>query len=171
MEECMKARYLGSLAVLLVLLAFPASASTVSFLLIETGINDEAPNTQYTSLWEGGLMAAFFDAGHIVTNSPITRMEKKPSQDLSGYVAEDFAEAAEGGAEYFILGYLEYKLDGLKPVPVGIAVKVYMTDSKKLIHELGFPAGTGRNLGEEYQLAQNAGRSIISHMTERLGKV
>jgi len=167
MEECMKCKYLFSMVVLLVLLAFPASASMVSFLIIETGINDEAPNSQYTSLWEGGLMAAFFDAGHIVTNSPSSRMEKKPSQDISGYVAEDFAEATENGAEYFILGYLEYKLEGLRPTPIGMAVKVYTIDSRELIHELGFPAGTGRNLSEEYQLAQSAGRSIISHMKER----
>jgi len=162
----MNQKILGIMALLLVLLVFPVSASMVSFLLVETGINDDAPNSQYTSLWEGGLMAAFFDAGHIVTNSPYTRIEKMPSQDLSGFVAEDFAEAVQGGAEYFILGYLEYKMDGQKPVPVGMAIKVYTTGSKKLIHEQGFPAGTGRNLNEEFQLAQSVGRTIISQIKE-----
>jgi hypothetical protein len=139
----------------------------VSILLIETGLSDDAPNTQYASLWEGGLMSAFFDAGYIVTNSPITRMEKRPSQDLSGFVAEDYKEAAEGGAEYFILAYLEYGLAGGKYTPSGISFKVYSTRSNEIIYEEGFPAGTGRNLNEEYQFAQNTGRTIISRLKDR----
>ena len=160
----MNSKRLWSLTLLLMLLALPASASMVSFLLVETGLNEEAPNTQYTSLWEGGLMAAFFDAGHIVTNSPITRMEKRPTQDFPAEVAEDLNEAAIGGADYFVVGYLEYRSEGSNVVPVGMALKVYTTDTKKLVYEQGFPAGRGKNLNEEYQFAQNAGRTLMSHI-------
>jgi hypothetical protein len=158
---------LGSMAALLMLLAFPASASMVSFLMVETGINEEVSSGQYTSLWEGGLMAAFFDAGHIVTNGPVARMEKKPSRDLTGTVEVDFNEAVKGGAEYFILGFIEYQVRSGKPVPVGIALKLYQTDSKKLVFEQSFPAGSGKNLDEEYLFAQNAGKVIISHLKDR----
>ena len=160
----MNSKRLWGMAALLVLLAFPASASMVSFMLVETGIDEEAPSTQYTSLWEGGLMAAFFDAGHIVTNSPITRMEKRPAQDLTGQVAVDLDEAAIGGAEYFVVGYLEYRVEGVNVFPVGMALKVYTTGSRKLIYEQGFAAGRGKDLNEEYQFAQNAGRALISHI-------
>jgi len=153
---------LGTMAVLLLLLVFPASASMVSFLVVETGLNNEA-NTQYGSLWEGGLMAAFFDAGHIVTNCPIVRMEKRPENDISGNIGNDFFEAAVNGADYFVLCYLEFK-DG--SVPNAIVVKIYNINAEKLIFERSFPAGTGKSLNEEYQIAQNAGRIIVSNVKD-----
>ena len=158
---------LGIIALLSLLLIFPVSASMVSFLLVETGISDDVPNSQYTSLWEGGLMAAFFDAGHIVTNGPAARMEKKPLQDFTGVLGDDFNEAVEGGAEYFVLGFLEYQMQGGNPVLLGIALKLYDADSQKLIYEQRFPAGNGKTLDEEYRFAQDAGRSIISHLSKR----
>jgi hypothetical protein len=158
----MNYKRLMGIAVLLLLMVFPASASMVSFLVIETGLNEET-STQYGSLWEGGLMAVFFDAGHIVTNSPIARMEKRPDEDLSGYIEVDFYEARVGGAEYFILAFLEFQKKDAA-VPTAIIIKIYSTDSEKLIFERSFPAGTGRSLGEEYQIAQNAGRVIVSNM-------
>ena len=158
---------IGSMTVLFILLSFPASASMVSFLMVETGLGEDISSGQYTSLWEGGLMDAFFDAGHIVTNSPIERMEKKPAMDLSGQVASDFNEAASGGMDYFVLGFLEYQIQGTTAVPVGIALKVYQTNSKKLLYEKRFPAGTGKTLDDEYKNAQDAGRTIISHLAKR----
>ena len=153
---------LGCMAILFLVLAFPASASMVSFLLVETGINNENMNTQHGSLWEGGLMEVFFNAGHIVTNYPITRMDKKPTQDLSGVIRADFIEAAENGAEYFILGFLEYK----EMVPVGVTLKLYKTKTQELVFEQNFPAGRGRSMNEEYSLAQNAGRIIVSNIKD-----
>ena len=158
---------LGSLTLLFVLLAFPVSASMVSFLVVETGLNEETPPNQISSIWEGGLMAAFFDAGHIVTDSPITRMEKKPAKDFSGIIEADFNEAAAAGSEYFILSYLEYQFQNGRFVPVSIAVKLYKIDSKKLMYEQSFPVGKGRNPAEEHQNAQSAGRAISSHIAER----
>ena len=157
----------GIVAALLLFLVFPVSASMVSFMVVETGLNDEIVSTQYASLWEGGLMEAFFNAGHIVTNYPITRMDKKPANDLSGSIRNDFNEAIEGGAEYFLLGYLDHQIRGRSAVPTGITIKLYRTDSRELIFEQDFPAGTGRNLNEEYQLAQNTARLIIVNIKDR----
>ena len=159
-------RLLG-LAVLSILLAFPSSASMVSFLVVETGLNEEAASTPYTSLWEGGLMDAFFDAGHIVTNSPAARMLKKPVQDLSGVVEEDYKDAISGGADFFVLGFLEYQNREGRPVPSSIAVKLYRTDLKILVFEQNFPVGSGKDLNEEFRIAQSAGRAIISKITGR----
>ena len=158
---------LGILVVLSILLIFPVSASMVSFLLVETGIGENVPESLYGSLWEGGLMAAFFDAGHIVTNSPIARMEKKPAGDFTGIVENDFYEAVSGGAEFFVLGFLEFQVQGGRPVPVGIVLKLYNSGSQKLLFEQQFPAGKGRTNDDEYQSAQNAGRIIVSHLEGR----
>jgi len=153
---------LVSMVVLLLILVIPASASTVSFLVVETGLNEEA-RTQYGSLWEGGLMEVFFDAGHIVTNYPITRMGKRPAEDLSGAIGLDFNEARVGGADYFILAFLEFKDSS---VPNAMIIKIYSTNTEKLVFERNFSAGTGRNLGEEYQIAKSAGQIIVSNMRE-----
>ena len=157
---------LGCLAVLFMLLVFPASASMVCVMLVETGINEGASSGQYATLWEGGLMAVFFDAGHIVTNSPIARMEK-PARDLSGQLEADFNEAVRGGADFFVLAFLEFKNLGERAVPIGIALKLYNSGTRNLVYEQRFPAGSGKSLDEEYQIAQNAGRTIISHLSKR----
>jgi len=152
------------MAVLLFLLVFPASASMVSFLVVETGLNDET-RTQYGSIWEGGLMDAFFDAGHIVTNSPIARLVKMPEKDLSGPIGNDFSEAAANGAGYFILCFLEFQnKDGA--VPNAMVIKIYETNGEKLVFERSFPAGTGKNLSDEYQIAHNAGKAIVSNIKD-----
>jgi len=160
----MNNKRLVSAAVLFLLLVFPASASMVSFLVVETGLNEET-QTQYGSLWEGGLMDVFFDAGHIVTNYPIARMEERPAEDLSGHIEVDFYEASRGGADYFVLAFLEFQSKEAS-VPNAVIIKIYNTNTEKLIFERNFSAGTGKNLGEEYQIAKNAGQVIVSNIKD-----
>ena len=158
-------RLLGLVAVFL-LLAFPASALMVSILVVETGISEDVPSMPYAGLWEGGLMDAFFDAGHIVTNSPAFRLERKPAQDLGVFVEDDYNEAIAGGAEYFVLCFLEYQRRGNSVRPVGIELKLYKTDSNRLVYQQSFPAGSGRNNNDEYQIARNAGRTVASQLKD-----
>lgn len=166
-EESMVNKRLGCLAALLLLMAIPASASMVSLLVVETGLNEEISGEPYGSLWEGGLMAAFFDAGYVVTNSPISRMEKRPANDLTGIARTDFDEAVTGGADFFVLGFLEYTVRGKEAIPVRIALKIFNAASGKMIHEQSFPAGVGKDLDEEYQNAQGIGQLIISRIKDR----
>lgn len=169
-EECMKHKRFVSVTILSILLltvlTIPASAFTVSVLVVETGLNEETPSTRYSSLWEGGLMETLFNAGHIVTNSPITRMEKKPSQDLTGMVRADFNEASSGGVEYFILGFLDHLVKEGEATPTDMTLKIYRTDVAELVFQQVFPARKGKNMDEEYQFAQDAGWTIISHIKE-----
>ena len=157
---------LASFAFMLLVLSFPAFATMVSFLVVETGIGEEIASSQYSSLWEGALMDVFFDAGHIVTNHPVARMQEKPGLELPDIIKIDFYEALEGGAEYFLLGYLEYKNSEEIAVPVQITLKLYKLESRELIYERIFPAGNGNNLNEDYQLAQRAGQTIISRIKD-----
>jgi len=155
-------KHLGSIAVLLVILAFPVSASMVSFQLVETGLNEEASSGHYSRLWESGLMSVFFDAGYIVTSSPVARMNF-----TSHVIEQSLNEAVEGGADYFVLGFIEYNTHRGRALPVGIALRIFDSNSRQLIHEQNFPAGTGRNDSEEFQLAQSVGRVIISQIKDR----
>ena len=163
----MNYKLLGCMALLIMILIFPVSASLVSFLIVETGLNEDIPSTQYGMLWEGGLMAGFFDSGRIVTNGPMTRMEEKPAKDLSGAIRFDFDDAVRGGADYFILCVLDHRLQGRRAIPVDITIRAYRTDTRELIFEQSFPVGRGRNQNEEFQNAQSAGREIVSHIRNR----
>jgi len=155
---------LAFFAVLLMFFVFPVSASMVSLTIIETGLNSDKQSPPYSNMWEGGLMAVFFDAGHIITNSPIGRMESKPPADISGTLEYDFREAVLGGAEYFVLGVIDY--NSQRGVPETIDVRVYKTNSRQLIYEQTFKAGGGKNSSEEYQIAVNAGKVIISQLKD-----
>ena len=113
-------------------------------------------------------MSVFFDAGHIVTNNPILRMEQEAPVEIRGTAIEnDLNDAAQAGAEYIIFGFIEYQVQGNRAAPVKINIKLYETSSRELVYEQNFPVGRGRNSNEEYQFAQNAGRSIISHVKDR----
>ena len=162
----MNYKRIWGLAVLIAFLSFPASADVVSFMVVETGLRERTETTQIASVWEGALMDVFFEAGHIVTNSPITQMDSRPV-NFNDSLRNDFEEAVNGGAEYFILGFLEFGHNGGRTAPVGIQVKIYETGSGDLIYEQGFPAGTGRSLNDEYRLAQDTGRIIISNIRGR----
>jgi hypothetical protein len=159
-------RILGAV-VLFLLFSFSASASTVSFLVVETGLNDGIATPQSSSrIWEEGLMAFFFDAGHIVTNNPILRMDEQVPAEIRGTIVEyDFREAITGGAEYFVLGFLEYEIQGSRAAAVKMNIKIYSTFPEELVFEQVFPAG--RSTSEENVLVRNAGRTIISHIKDR----
>ncbi|MCL2374087.1 MAG: hypothetical protein FWC65_02440, partial [Treponema sp.] len=79
----------------------------------------------------------------------------------------DFDEAVRAGANYFIVGFIEYNTARGRAVPVGISVKVYDSATRQRIHEENFPAGSGRNLGDEMNMAQDAGRAMVSRMEGR----
>jgi len=160
----MKYKPLLCMAMLLTVLIFPASASMVSFLVVEAGLNEGAPTTQYGTIWEDGLMSSFFEAGLIVTNSPILRVSEKPEATLTGAARVDFYEAVQGGAEYFILCIIGYEFQGRRMVPVEITIKTYRTDTQERLFEQRFPVGRGRSRGEEIRNAQTAGRIVISQI-------
>jgi hypothetical protein len=139
---------LGALLVFFALLTFPLSASMVSFLVIETGLQPESSAGEYSSLWEDGLMGVFFDSGHIVSNGPVLRLEKNPVKEFPDEIQADFLEAREGGAEYFIMALLEYRIDNGNYKPSGVSVRVFSTSSRDLVYQQRFSAGAGTDLRE-----------------------
>jgi len=82
-------------------------AATVSFYVIETGINEEIDVKQSQSIqWENAFMDVFFDAGYIISNAPIMRLEKKPPDILQ---VVDINEAEIYGIDYMLIVLLDYK--------------------------------------------------------------
>ncbi|MCL2832350.1 MAG: hypothetical protein FWD78_04195 [Treponema sp.] len=155
-------------ALILGLTAAPLFASMVSFLVVEEGLQPGSDAGDYSSLWEGGLMGAFFDAGHIVSNSPVLRVEKlSPSGENTAVPAEvqkDYLEANSGGADFFILAVLEYRLQDKKMKPFQVDIKIIRTNNGQLVYNESFPAGSAVNLQEEYLNAQQTGGVIAAQL-------
>ena len=138
----------------------------VSVLVIETGLNEESNAGLYSSLWEDSLMSVFFDAGYIVSNGTILRLEKKPVKDFPDEMRVDFEEASEGGAEYFVLALLEYRDQQGRVKPSGVSLRVFSVNTRRLIYQRNFPAGTGADLDEEYTRAKEAAKTLIPYLKD-----
>jgi hypothetical protein len=153
---------LGIIVIFWIFLAFPLSASMVSFLVVEEGARPGNQSGDYSSAWEDGLMGAFFDAGHIVSNSPVLRIDKLSDAEFPPELDVDYWDALEGGADYFLIAVLEYRPQDNKPYSVRI--KVFSTTSQRLVFEQRFPAGTGVNSRDEYTKAQETAKIVVSQL-------
>jgi hypothetical protein len=94
----------------------------VSFFIIETGLPLEGAKTQYSKLWENTFFDVFFDAGYIVCNSPMMRIESKPKMSLEKFVKNEVDEARDGGADYFLVAQLDYQGDSSTPREVSLVL-------------------------------------------------
>jgi hypothetical protein len=160
---------LGMTVLLFVFLVLPLSASMVSFMVVEVGLRQEANRNEYSSVWEDGMMGVFFDAGHIVSNSPVMRLEKISEGILPQEVEADYQDARRGGADYFVLVFLEYVPQGGLLRPQGARIRIFASRESvgNLIYEEQFPANTGGSLRDESARAQEAARIIMTKMKER----
>ena len=52
-------------------------------------------------LWESGLMDVFFEAGHIVSNAPALRLDRKPAEAFPEAARPELNEAIAGGGGVF----------------------------------------------------------------------
>jgi hypothetical protein len=147
----------------------PLPAATVSFLVVETGLSHEMGNSVYSNLWESGLLDVFFEAGHIVSNAPIKRLDKKPQKPFPDEVRGDLDDAAEGGAEYFILAFLDYPQGGTGeiPKPRNIALRVFKISPYKLLYEQLYSDKAAVNLDEEFTTIKQSIRGLVPHMADK----
>jgi hypothetical protein len=132
-----------------VFFVFNLPAAMVSFLVIETGLNEEDPKRQHTQQWENYLLDVFYEAGHIVCNAPIRRLEKKPSDEVPKEAKADFLEAAEVGVDYFIIAQLDYAPGSLKPNEISLKLYKMLPSPYKKIHEKHFAGKTYKTENEE----------------------
>ena len=115
-----------------ILLIFSINAATVSFYVIETGVNEDFDIKQSQSIqWENAFLDVFFDAGYIISNAPILRIEKKPSDVLQ---VVDIEEAVDYGVDYMLIVLLEYKKDLKEPIEVSFYI-YRVTRKEKVIEK------------------------------------
>jgi len=134
-------------AVLALIITFSAQAAMVSFLVIETGLGEDEIQRQHTQQWENYLLDVFFEAGHIVCNAPILRLEKKTMEDLPKEARNDFNEAADGGVEYFIIAQLDYSDGSMNPNE--ISLRLFTLAPVKKVHEKKYTAKSYKTADDE----------------------
>jgi hypothetical protein len=154
----------------------PAFAHTVSFMVVETGLRQEGPAMESTNRWENGLMDVFFDAGHIVSNALVLRIDRKPTTDLPDEARRDFEEAREGGVDFFILAFLDYRSQNESeqndpshpdPTPRRVSLRIFRVNPYQFIFEEGYSEGNTSPGGDELTRAKNAARLILPHLRNR----
>jgi len=141
--------------------ALPLSAATVSFLVIESGLDMEAGVNRHSELWENGLLDVFFESGHIVSNAPILRLDYIPAEAFPIEARDEFDNALEGGVEYFIIALLEYQNQGEGLGPRQITLRLFTTRPLKLVYEQKYNGFNPRSVGEEYDNLRKAASALI----------
>jgi len=146
-----------------IFLVFPVSAATVSFLVIETGLSDETGDRQHSGLWESGLLDVFFEAGHIVSNAPIMRLDSKPPEKFPEEAIFELENALEGGVEYFIIALLEYPEKGeLKPR--NVVLRIFRSTTLEMIYEGQYADNRPRTIREDFDSLKRAARGLVSYI-------
>jgi len=107
-----------------------AGASMVSFYVIETGIPEETETIQHSVNWENAFLDIFFDAGHIVCNAPILRLQKKPSVDISNMV--DMKDAKDSGIEFILIAQIDYEENTRTPKEIVFIIYNLITNERLL---------------------------------------
>ena len=151
------------LTVLLIFAGFPLFAATVSVLVIETGLPAESGTSQYSGLWESALLDVFFDAGHIVSNAPLMRLEYFPDEVFPDEAQKDLNEAIEGSMDYMVIALLEYKVkdSGNIQKPGNVRLRVFRTQNAQLVYEMSYTDTKVKPLKEEFDSLKTAARKLL----------
>jgi hypothetical protein len=138
-----------------------AEATTVSFVVIETGVPQEG-RSHYSERWENALLDVFFDAGYIVCNAPIMRLDSKPSASkMQDYIQADLEDAREGGADFLIIAQLDFSAN---PAPQEISFIMYRVTPSSKIHESRVTGKTFRTDKEAEDELKTVAKGLVPHL-------
>ena len=136
---------------------FPLNAANVSFLVMETGIQQGSPSVRYSTLWENGLMEVFFEFGHIVSNAPMMQLFERPKDIFPAEAERDYKDAKEGGIDFFIIAIINYPTTRANAVkPQNVILRLFNTKSENLLHEKTYSDTKSKTPKEEYDFIKDA---------------
>jgi len=146
-------------------LAFSIGAATVSFYVVEAGVNEDLDVKQSQSIeWENAFMEVFFDAGYIISNAPIMRLEKKPSDILQ---VVDIDEAVACGIDYMLIVLPEYKKDMKEPIEVSFYIYRVIRKEKVIEKKITLKRGS---VQDDYNNMKSIAKGFIPYIREGKGK-
>ena len=140
----------------------PVSAHTISVMVVETGLRGPFPGAA-SKHWESGFMDALFNAGHIVSNEPIIRINPKPEGELPREIQWAFEAAVEGQADYFVLLLLDYQgfTDPRSPAPRQISLKIYQVNPYEFVLEQEYEGRRNTPASDEEIHARDAAIGLL----------
>ena len=142
--------------IMCIFLGFSAEASMVSFCVIETGLPSEIEERRQSVFWENAFMDVFFDAGHIVSNAPIMRLESKPSGDI---IQEfDIMEFRRAGIDFMIIARLDYNIDLTLS---DVSFFIYKVNTENKINETRLDRMPPKNEKDEYAYMKSIAKGLI----------
>jgi hypothetical protein len=160
---------LGAGTLLIMALAVSVHGSTISFMVIETGIPEGIPTLDSSRLWEYALLDVFFSAGHIVSNAPILRAAERPDKNFPEEARAFLNEALEGGAEFFVVAALDYQdppqagTGDLQPQKVSL--RLFKTSPHRFLYSQEYSAQDLRHAGKDaISNARNVARVMAAHL-------
>ena len=145
----------------------PVSAYTVSFIVVETGLPEEQGVCESSILWETGLLDVFFDAGHIVSNAPLLRLDELPAKQFPDEAVESLNEANAGAADYVVLALLDYPGNGVPytiPKPKQVSLRLFKTIPFRFIREEKFTDSQKAGAGEDFISAKQAAVKMLPYL-------
>jgi len=157
----------GILAIIIgIFFGFGVEASMVSFYVVETGLLYDGQNksNQHSQRWEGAFLDVFFEAGHIVTNAPIQRLETKPTGDILKAIYFDMKEARDAGSDYVIIARLDYSPD--TGCPAEVVFYVYKVTPQQKIYEKQVKGRTYGKSTDEVDDLKALARGLIPYIGE-----
>ena len=142
--------------------------AAVSFLVLETGLEEGQGASRYSSLYESGLLDVFFDAGHIVSNAPILRLSRVPGQTFPEEAMDDLEEAIEGGMEYFVLAQLDYAVPPGETIekPRSIFLRIFRVKPYKLIYEQRYDGKALPTMDDEFLEVRKRAVELVRHLND-----
>jgi hypothetical protein len=151
-------------------LALPLGAATVSFLVIETGLPLNGEIAASSKVWENGLLDAFFDGGHIVSNAGMLRMDdaggsQKAGEDFPPLASGDLEEARLGGADFFVVAFLAYSGDDSEQ-PKEVTLKLYDMRGV-LVYRFSSAGRSFANFHDEFIDAKRIASKLIPQLVKR----
>jgi len=139
-------------------------AAMISFMVIETGLPEFALKNPHSERWETSLLDVFFDAGHIVSNAPILRLASNPQNGIETIARPDIDEAAETGADYFLIAQLDFTPGSVTPHTVYLLLFRLRPFGK--IYERQVPGrvyASSRDESDNYRVII---RGLVPHLVE-----
>ncbi|MDR1957160.1 MAG: hypothetical protein LBQ30_09950 [Treponema sp.] len=145
---------------------FPLYGATLSFLVIETGVRQGSPVQESSQRWETGLMDAFFEAGHIVSNAAIMQVPRRPEGEFPQEAQGKLQEAIAGGSDFFILVLMEYPgtREHPSPRPQSISLKLFSIQPYHSIGEQHYPQTISKSPSEELLEVKKAARIFLAYL-------
>jgi hypothetical protein len=139
-------------------------AATVSVLVVETGLPPGTGPSPSASIWESGIMDAFFDAGHIVSNAPILQIPDMQNSEMPPEARREFDQARIGGADFFVMVLLSYPADSLEH-PKEVSIRLFSVSTGKMIYQTSLTVQVWENPEEEFRAAKRNGGRIIPQLS------